>query len=161
MEINQRSYNNNRIKSAVQPIIDEQTVEMMHKDQDIAEIMMKHFGDKEVEIEAARKESISMLAEWILQTSRNEDSPIINVPFTLNETKKAIAEIKSNIGYNPHEDIHPLMMKNNHSMLAEVIKDLANICLRKGSFPADTKLDHKNLIGKDAVRKNEKTGYRP
>ena len=46
-----RSYNNNRIRPAIQPILDEESGEIKHIDSDIADIFEKHYGVKQVNLE--------------------------------------------------------------------------------------------------------------
>ena len=83
------------------------------------------------------------MAEKILGESKNDTSPEINAPFSIQEVNKAISTIKSTIGYYPHENIHPLMMKKNHPSFLEIIKELGNLCLQNGKFPMESTLDHK------------------
>ena len=157
-----RNYNNNRLRPAIQPILDETSGIMKHTDQDIASIFIKHYGDKPIHIEDAVKQEIEVEAAKILRETSNIENQVLNEPFNSTEAERALYKIRDQVGYSAYENIHAMMIKRNNTGIVEIVKILANKCLLHGKFPEETKKDQKLLTQKPTAEDlNITNAYRP
>ena len=117
-----RNYNNNRLRPAIQPILDETSGIMKHTDQDIARIFIKHYGDKPIHIEDAVKQEIEVEAAKILRETSNIENQVLNEPFNTTEAERALYKIRDQVGYSAYENIHAMMIKRNNTGMVEIVK---------------------------------------
>ena len=70
--------------------------------------------------------------------------------------------IRDETGYNPYENIHPLMIIESHETAISLIHKCANASLNRGKFPTESKRDHKILDPKPSKESyNHTESYRP